>query len=448
MLPDILEVIQGDFCIGCGACSVVNKPQIVLSMDKRGQYVATIRNDIPQDVLVKASRVCPFSHQAHNESEIASTLYSSSPEQSDYLGFYRNTYAGYSAKTRKYGSSGGIITWLLLELLESNKVDYVITVVQNTHDSPRFEYAILSDRNSIIKASGSVYYPIKIDDVIQQVLSQPGRYAFVGLPCFNRALRLLRSQNNTINERISYQIGLVCGHLKTAHYYQYILRRLNLNPNSVESVRFRKNNPQSHAANYLFEATARVNGTTILREIDNVSLGDNWGMGLFKPNACDFCDDVFSETADIVVMDAWLPEYVQDYRGTSLIITRDEKLDALFQQAVSNHAVQADKIDPDLVIQSQVSAIRHRRRGLSQRLHFYRKKWLPKKRVETRRDSDITFRMMQRIRRTVSAINNRLFLWQMAIPGLLFYRLVMWPIRIAYRGIQVIHYVLGDRKSY
>lgn len=33
------------------------------------------------------------------------------------------------------------------------------------------------------------------------------------------------------------------------------------------------------------------------------------------PRACNYCDDVFAECADVTCMDAWLPEYSQDHRG-------------------------------------------------------------------------------------------------------------------------------------
>jgi coenzyme F420-reducing hydrogenase beta subunit len=41
-----------------------------------------------------------------------------------------------------------------------------------------------------------------------------------------------------------------------------------------------------------------------------------WGTGLFKSNACDFCDDVTTELAD-VSLDAWIP-YNKDGLGNSV----------------------------------------------------------------------------------------------------------------------------------
>ena len=37
-----------------------------------------------------------------------------------------------------------------------------------------------------------------------------------------------------------------------------------------------------------------------------------WEYGYFKYKACDFCDDIFAECADITVGDAWLSRYKKD----------------------------------------------------------------------------------------------------------------------------------------
>jgi coenzyme F420-reducing hydrogenase beta subunit len=418
-------------------------------MDHRGQYVPQIDLAISQISLGDASLACPFSRQVSNESDIAEQIYGAQLHHSDILGFYRNTYAGYNDNTREFGSSGGIISWLLLKLLELDYVDYGMTVGQTGHADPRFEYVIVSDRDAIFNCAGSAYYPVNMASAIAQVKEQPGRYAFVGLPCFNKALRLLRQKHSTLDERIAYQIGLVCGHLKTSHYLDYIQRRVKLSPETVTGVRFRKNNPQSNAGNYNMELTAIVEGKVITRTVDNRSLGDNWGMGLFKPNACDFCDDIYAETADFVVMDAWLPEYIDDYRGTSLIITRNGELDKFILDGIDCGEITGGQIDPSLVIQSQKGAIRHRRRGLGQRLHFVKsKKWIPLKRVQPTNDGDYTFRIMQRMRCYISVLNNRIYRLQKRIPGLMIYKILMWPIRFLYRLIRKWHYKYGDNERY
>ena len=50
----------------------------------------------------------------------------------------------------------------------------------------------------------------------------------------------------------------------------------------------------------------------------------------FKYKACDFCDDVFAETADVVVGDAWIPKYLT--QGNSLVVTRSSLFDSLINK--------------------------------------------------------------------------------------------------------------------
>jgi len=42
-----------------------------------------------------------------------------------------------------------------------------------------------------------------------------------------------------------------------------------------------------------------------------------WTNGFFKLNACNFCDDIFAELADVVFMDAWIDPYIYDSKGTN-----------------------------------------------------------------------------------------------------------------------------------
>jgi len=42
---------------------------------------------------------------------------------------------------------------------------------------------------------------------------------------------------------------------------------------------------------------------------------------------------VFAETADVVLGDAWLPEYVQDSDGTNVVVTRNQDIRQLIVKA-------------------------------------------------------------------------------------------------------------------
>ena len=95
---------------------------------------------------------------------------------------------------RLRGSSGGIVTWLLERLLYEGIVDSVICVTPNNDSKKLFKYEVFNDPEKVIKTAGSAYYPVEMSDVLNFVISKPGKYAITGLPCFIKAIRLLQIQ--------------------------------------------------------------------------------------------------------------------------------------------------------------------------------------------------------------------------------------------------------------
>src|SRR3546814_19586796 len=58
----------------------------------------------------------------------------------------------------------------------------------------------------------------------------------------------------------------------------------------------------------------------------------DWGAGFFQNRACDFCDDVVAETADIAFGDAWVEPYSSDGRGTNVVVVRSSALHAMLRE--------------------------------------------------------------------------------------------------------------------
>ena len=114
------------------------------------------------------------------------------------------------------------------------------------------------------------------------------------------------------------------------------------------------------------------------------SVGDMWGTGYFKPNACDFCEDLSGELADISLGDAWIPPYNSDGRGHSLIISRTKQAEKIIAEGIANNQLFCTGITQRQAFLSQERNYNHRRIGLSYRLKWERKKGniIPPKRTE------------------------------------------------------------------
>jgi coenzyme F420 hydrogenase subunit beta len=398
----IREVISEGFCIGCGTCTL-KSDMAKISFNRSGELVADIQACSDAEVA-SMEVVCPFAAAAPNETVLAKVAFQheENAKLGQEIGVFTGLYAGYSNTYRKWGSSGGIVGWLLSKLLISGRVDKVI-VVGKSDDGQRFFDFKIVDNAEELKATGtSFYYPVSYDKALQYIIDNPGRYAITGVPCFHKALRQLKAVNPLIAERVVYQVGIVCGQMKSAFYLDYLSRKTGADSPPVTAC-FRRKDETARADDYLFEGSFRTAvGELETRSVRNREIGANWAMGLFKPRACDFCDDVFAETADIAVMDAWLDQYVHDGKGTSLVVTRSEELQALLEKGKVAGELELAAVSENDVVESQRGGLNHRRVGLRYRLFLDgRKSLVPVKRVKPSNRIDVWFRLEQRIRSAI-----------------------------------------------
>lgn len=393
-------VVNSGFCIGCGACTAISAGAQV-GFNDFGELTARF-NAISSEESAKMDRVCPFSSTVPSESELAEFAFGKveNIRLGSEVGFFDGLYAAYSNEHRALGSSGGIVTWLLGKLLTTGIVDKVIVVGRSSGDERFYDFKVVDNLADLSNAATSFYYPVSYDRVLKYILDNPGRYAITGVPCFQKALRLLKRENAVLKERVVIQVGIVCGQMKSAFYMEYLARRAGL-PGKVEQACFRRKNPSARADEYDFEAKSILpDGEQAIRRIGNRDIGSNWGMGLFKPKACDYCDDVFAETADVAVMDAWLPKYVSDGRGTSLVVVRSAVIQSIFDAEVaSSSELWIEQVSEDEVMESQRGGLNHRRAGLRYRLAVIPNEDVtPVKRVRAHTNFGRLFKLEQQLR--------------------------------------------------
>jgi coenzyme F420 hydrogenase subunit beta len=361
-----------------------------LKLDEYGKYKATLDPAVDiQSIDAKVQSVCPFSNECLNEDQIGKKLFETHGKYKEKLGYIITTYAGHvsEGEFRENGSSGGMGTWIIAELLKQKLIDAVIHVHARRptgEDHRIFHYQVSTSIEQICNGAKSRYYPIEMSEVLGIVRKQPGRYAIVGIPCFIKAVRLLMLQDPVIGERIHFCVGIVCGHLKSTRFAEMFAWQCGIKPNELVTIDFRKKLPGLPADQYGIEAVGEKNGkiVTCSSPVDKL-YGHDWGMGFFKYNACDYCDDVVAETADVSVGDAWLPQYVKNEKGDNIVVTRNPIINNLIEHAIKEGRLSLNRIDPNDVIRSQLSGFRHRHDGLAARLYFADRegKWRPEKRI-------------------------------------------------------------------
>lgn len=381
-MSNFRSIVEGGYCVGCGTCKNISGFKGAIKLDKYGMYIPSTLEQLPI-VEKQILKICPFSNEGPNEDDISKKLFKDETKFNDKIGYYKNLYAGHVQLNdyRAKGTSGGVITWLLASLLKLKKVDYVIHIQESNIEGKLFEYKISKTIEEVKNGAKSRYYPIELSEVLDIVQNQPGKYALVGLPCFIKSVRRLSKIDNTIDERIKLYIGLVCGHLKSTGFAESLAWQCGVKPNELKNIDFRVKLPDSPAHSY----GTSVKSSNLEQTVPVKSLiGSNWGHNFFRNPACNFCDDVFAETADICVGDAWLEQYSQDSKGTSVVVVRNKLIDGLISEAIESNQLAFDSLSEEDVIQSQAGGLRDRREGLAYRLFLKEQEgsWVPRKRVQ------------------------------------------------------------------
>ncbi|GAB3067847.1 Coenzyme F420 hydrogenase/dehydrogenase, beta subunit C-terminal domain [Nocardioides zeae] len=379
------QVVDSGCCVGCGACEVATGGSVTVRLGPTRTYQAD--PDVSLADSATASSVCPFADETVDETALGARLYPELPEDPR-TGRYLAGYAGRNpdAALVPDSSSGGLTSYLLRSLLERGDVDGIIHVGETGaaggSGEPIFAYVVSNDVDQLMARRKSQYYPVSMNEVLREVRGDGRHYAFVGIPCVVTAVRHLMAQDPVLQEQLRFVVGIVCGHLKSIAYAESFAWQLGIAPDALEKVDFRVKDPERTSREYGFAA---VDATGHREERKTLSLvGGSWGHAVFQLGACDFCDDIFAESADVVFGDAWLSKYEIDWRGTNVVLTRDRYLDSILTEARTSGAIELDDLTMDKVAETQGGNFRHRRDGLAVRLADDRAagRWTPRKRVQ------------------------------------------------------------------
>lgn len=405
------EVMRAGLCVGCGSCASTQS-DAAMRWDNHG----FLKPDGRPEWLRKRSRDlaarCPFSPAAPSEDAIATARFGPTPQIDDKLGRFVGAWVGHVVEGafRENGSSDGMVSWVAAELLRTDEVDGVAHVVaEEARDRGRFfSYRISRSAAEIGAGAKSRYYPVDLTEILREIRTVPGRYAIVGIPCFIKAIHLLRRTDPLIRERVTHTLGLFCGHMKSAHMIESFAWQLGAEMERVRGVDYRLKDP-GRPANWYRAHLDLDGGAAASKDWWHLADGD-WGAGFFQNPACDFCDDVVAETADFAFGDAWVEPYASDGRGTNVVIARSASAAAMIELAIADGRLALDAVDADFIQRTQAAGLRHRRDGLAYRLTWRRRHWLPTKRVRPLPSGlPLRRRLVYRLRAAIARWSHKLF---------------------------------------
>jgi coenzyme F420-reducing hydrogenase beta subunit len=439
------DIVRSGLCIGCGSCvAQAGAAGPLMDLDRYGQYKPTGAPAWLRRRSLSFARTCPFSPSAENEDDLAAELFPETQHRHASVGRFRSAHVGYVAEAdfRERASSGGMVSWVLTQLLRTGSITGVVHVgatADPQHEGRFFRYRVSRTEEDIRAGAKSRYYPIELSAVLSTIRSVPGRYAVVGVPCFIKAVQLLRREDPVIRERIAFTLGLFCGHMKSARFIESIAWQMGVGVTEIQGVEFRLKDPNRPASNYTAQLTL-TDGRVVQKDWWNLADGD-WGAGFFQNSACNFCDDVVAETADISFGDAWVEPYSSDGRGTNVVIVRSPVMENLVATGMNEGRLKLDPVDSQFVEQTQSAGFRQRREGLAYRLCWRRSRVQPCKRVAPdSRTLSSRRKLIYRSRSLITAWSHRVFWCARLIRRPRFY--IRWA-RMALTGYHGLAYSRG-----
>lgn len=358
-------------CTGCGVCAGLCDA-IEMSENDIGHYFPRVDLDKCKN-CGKCMKICPVVTSYKDKALLNDNLWGGALEsKANQTGYYLNCYEGYVPSRRKHSASGGLCSQLLMELIDRNLVQSVYCAHSNPDNGKLFISERVSTCEEIAACAGSAYYPIEISETIKSIKSRDELTAVVCLPCQATALRLAMKQDRRLKERIKYIIGLICGGMPGKSLVEYIATDSGCDFSAIDKATFREKDAGINCNNCQVKMYAKGELKCTSRFHNGESFGFAYLNHLFHNVACDACDDIFAESADIAFGDAWFPENQSNELGTSICITRNKELDHIIQNMGEN--VVMSSVERIIAAQKNVGLINRKKVMSGYYAYIFKKK--------------------------------------------------------------------------
>lgn len=347
------RIVDGGLCSGCGACSyAVQDGSLTMRIDTAGYLRPHAARSLSADEEGRIRAVCPGIGLAHD---------APGPDGVRYYplwGPMARLAAGYAddAEVRIRGSSGGVLSALLIHLLDSKQVDFVVHTKSSAQDPLTNVTAFSRTREDILDGAGSRYAPAAPVAALHRALAEHGKFAFVGKPCDVAAVRKIIAIEPDLEARIPFLLSFMCAGTPSIHGTYEILKQFRMTGAELLSFRYRGDGwPGMTRAEAVDGRAATMDYNTAWGKILNRHL---------QPR-CKKCADGTGEFADITAADAWYgrdgyPDF-SEADGRSLLIARTAAGERLTAAAEAAGSVKLEEFDVQEI--DRIQPYQRRRKG-------------------------------------------------------------------------------------
>lgn len=344
---DISFVVENKLCTGCGTCAGIC-PEDAISLSKNDNLGIYEFSVDPQKCT--ACRLCVKVCSGYVVDLEDTSIFSDKNKYDYFLGSYVELYIGNSLDENIWenSSSGGLVTQLLVSLLEEKEIDGAIVTRTNLQKPLEPEVIIAKTKEEIISASKSKYCPVPLNCIIKEIIKNEGKYALAGLPCHIEGIKKAQKEFPILKERILYLFGLFCSRTPSFSATEFLLYKLGIPKSEIKNIAYRGG---GHPGK--LQITKKDGIKVDVKHRSRLYWGHNF-YNFFWPSRCWICPDKTAELADISFADNWNTMSKWDHpKATSLIICRSNKANLLVKKLESQKKIELYKIGEESVVKSQ-----------------------------------------------------------------------------------------------
>ncbi|MEA2013062.1 MAG: Coenzyme F420 hydrogenase/dehydrogenase, beta subunit C-terminal domain [Verrucomicrobiota bacterium] len=361
------QVISPRNCTHCGLCVGLNPGNIIFNDSDYGPHPILYKpENIDLERLSLAWTACPGRGVPYLEldKDIFQT------KRHPLMGVVQDTGIAFSANTvnRKNAASGGVITEILIHLLEVGEISGAI-VLQQGRENPEYASPLIATTSKeILKSAQSIYAVTPILNILPEIKSFNGTLAMVGLPDQIAAIRMLQATGFEAVQKIKYFIGPYVG----TNMYQGAIRSFLKshgvsNNEKIQKISWR----EGEWPGYL--EVKMEDGRVFQAE----KFYYNYLIPFFICKSCLITPDFTNELTDISVGDAWAPNLESKGEGYSVVITRSSKGKKVIDDMVENKKIEYDPVPLEKAMNMHGHMLDLKKRGTFIRLFWQKTKGKP-----------------------------------------------------------------------
>lgn len=354
------SIINHNLCNRCGSCVGLSHGKIIFT-DKTGKYLPQILEEPNKDTANLILSACAGAD--FNFTEYRKDIFDETPHFHSYTGAYHSISIGYAKnkQVRENGASGGILSAILLWLLENGEIDGAVVTGMSQAEPWLTKSYIATTREQILEAAQSKYIITSVNEILPEIGNFKGQLAYVGLPGQVQSIRKLQKLNHPWVQNIKYIFGPFYGNTLHFSSVKSFLRSYGYNDyTKITKLYFRygewPGNMRVEFSNNEFIQLPKFHANYLIP------------FHIVKNSL--LCTDLSNEFTDISGGDAWAPKYEERGKGYSMVIARSLKGQDIIDRMQAEQALYIESIDENQAITMHSHGYDLKKRGSFIRIRF------------------------------------------------------------------------------